>query len=106
FGKTDDYEDLQLQATANFKADHNDVYDLDCDDEATANAIFMANLSPDGSLNDDMVAPRYDSDTLSEVPHYDAYHDSDVLNSNIQELRYIENIVSNNDSYDELKGNS
>ncbi|GJU64588.1 retrovirus-related pol polyprotein from transposon TNT 1-94 [Tanacetum coccineum] len=87
------------------QADHVDAYDSDCDDEATANAIFMANLSQVGSLNDDTVAPRYDSDTLSEVPHYDTYHDSNVLNSNIQELGYIENIISNNDSYDELKGN-
>nr|GEV87908.1 integrase, catalytic region, zinc finger, CCHC-type, peptidase aspartic, catalytic [Tanacetum cinerariifolium] len=63
----------------------------------------MVNLSPVGSLNDDMVEPRYDSDTLSVVPHYDTYHDSDVLNSNIQELGYIENTVSTNESYDELK---
>ncbi|GJS61877.1 hypothetical protein Tco_0656661 [Tanacetum coccineum] len=104
--ETGECEDLQLQATTNFKADHVDAYDSDCDDEATANAIFMENLSPIGSLNDDTVALCYDSDTLSEVPHYNTYHDSDVLNSNIQELGYIENIVSNNDSYDELKGNS
>ncbi|GJV11327.1 hypothetical protein Tco_1352868 [Tanacetum coccineum] len=62
--ETDNCEDSQLQATANFKADHVDAYDSDYDDEATANAIFMANLSPVGSLNDDTVAPRYDSDTL------------------------------------------
>ncbi|GKA21482.1 hypothetical protein Tco_0701471 [Tanacetum coccineum] len=103
---TDDCEELQLQATANFKADHVDAYDSDCDDEATANAIFRANLSPVVSLNDDTVAPRYDSETLFEVPHYDTYHDFDVLNSNIQELGYIENIVSTNESYVELKGNS
>nr|GEX51424.1 hypothetical protein [Tanacetum cinerariifolium] len=72
--ETDDCEDLQLQAITNFKADHVDAYDSDCDDEAT-------------------------------VPHYDAYHDFDVLNSNIQELGYIENIVSTNESYNELKGN-
>ncbi|GJX76821.1 hypothetical protein Tco_0323632 [Tanacetum coccineum] len=50
---------------------------------------------------------RYEeySDILFEVPHYDTYLDSDVLNSNIQELGYIENIVSTNESYDELKGN-
>ncbi|GKG03134.1 hypothetical protein Tco_0310770, partial [Tanacetum coccineum] len=94
--ETDDYEDLQLQATTNFKADHVDAYNSDCDDEATTNAIFMENLSPDGSLNDETVAPRYDSDTLFEVPHYNTYYDSDMLNSNIQELGYIENIVSNN----------
>nr|GEU63108.1 hypothetical protein [Tanacetum cinerariifolium] len=58
--------DPQLQAIANFKADHIDAYDSECDDEATANAIFMADLSPVGSLNDDTVAPHYDSDTLSE----------------------------------------
>ncbi|GJQ90781.1 hypothetical protein Tco_0001920 [Tanacetum coccineum] len=96
----------ELQATTNFKADHVDAYDSICDDEATENTIFMVNLSPVGSLNDDTVAPCYDSDTLSEIPHYDTYHDSDVLNSNIQELEYIENIVSNNESYYELKGNN
>ncbi|GJZ66595.1 hypothetical protein Tco_0623291 [Tanacetum coccineum] len=104
--ETYDCEDLQLQATTNFKAYHVDAYDLDCDDEATTNAIFMANLAPVGSLNDDTVAPRYDFDTLFEVPHYDTYHDSNVLNSNIQELGYIENIVFTNESYNELKGNN
>nr|GEY05668.1 hypothetical protein [Tanacetum cinerariifolium] len=100
-----DCEDLQLPATTNFKADHVDAYDSDCDDNATTNAIFMANLSPVGSLNDDTVEPRYDSDIHYKVPYYDTYHDSDMLNSNIQEVGYIENIVSNNESYDELKGN-
>nr|GEV53566.1 reverse transcriptase domain-containing protein [Tanacetum cinerariifolium] len=51
-------EERVLQATANFKAVHVDAYDSDCDDEATANAIFMVNLSSVGSLNDDMVAPQ------------------------------------------------
>ncbi|GJZ61501.1 retrovirus-related pol polyprotein from transposon TNT 1-94 [Tanacetum coccineum] len=104
--ETDDCDDLQLQATTNLKADHVDAYDSDCDDEGTSNAIFMENMSPVGSLNDDMVEPRYDSNIHSEVPHYDTYHDSDMLNSNIQELGYIENIISNNESYDELKGNN
>ncbi|GKA35629.1 hypothetical protein Tco_0722120, partial [Tanacetum coccineum] len=94
-----------IRSIVNFKADHVDAYDSDCDNEAIANAIFMANLSPVGSINDDMVEPHYDSDILSEVPHYDTYHDSDMLNSNIQELGYIENIVSNNESYDELTSN-
>ncbi|GKB82426.1 retrovirus-related pol polyprotein from transposon TNT 1-94 [Tanacetum coccineum] len=40
----------------------NDYYD----DEATTNAIFMANLSPVGSINGNTVEPRYDSDILSE----------------------------------------
>ncbi|GKA13265.1 hypothetical protein Tco_0692911 [Tanacetum coccineum] len=103
--KTNDCEDLQVQATTNFKADHVDVYDSECDDEGTSNAIFMANLSPVGSINDDTVEPRYDSDILFEVPHYDTYHESDVLND-IQELEYIENIVFNNEAYDELTSNN
>ncbi|GJR16539.1 retrovirus-related pol polyprotein from transposon TNT 1-94 [Tanacetum coccineum] len=44
--ETDDCEDLQLQATTNFKVDNVDAYDSDCDDEATTNAIFVTNLSP------------------------------------------------------------
>ncbi|GJR52946.1 hypothetical protein Tco_1403467 [Tanacetum coccineum] len=94
------------KATTNFKANHVDAYDSDCDDEAIENAIFITNLSHVGSLNDDTVKPHYDSDIHSKVHHYDTYHDSDMLNSNIQELGYIENIVSNNESYDELKGNN
>ncbi|GJS76985.1 hypothetical protein Tco_0726866 [Tanacetum coccineum] len=88
--ETDDCEDLQLQATSNFKEDRVDAYDSDCDDEATTNAIFMVNLSPVGSINDDTVEPRYDFDILSKVPHYDTYDNYNMLNSNIQELGYIE----------------
>nr|GEY29939.1 hypothetical protein [Tanacetum cinerariifolium] len=63
---------------------------------------FLAN-----SLEEtDDFKPRYDSDMLYEVPHHNTYHDYDMLNYNIQELGYIENIVSNNQSYDELTGNS
>ncbi|GJT20762.1 hypothetical protein Tco_0890699 [Tanacetum coccineum] len=104
--ETDDCEDLQLQATTNFKAGHVDAYDSDCDDKATTNAILMVNLSPVGSINDDTVKPHYDSDILFEVPHYDTYHESDMLNYNIQELEYIENLVSNNEAYDELTSNN
>ncbi|GJY75919.1 hypothetical protein Tco_0481035 [Tanacetum coccineum] len=76
------------------------------DDEATTNAIFMANLSPVGSINDDTVEPHYDSDILSEVPRYDTYHESDVLKSDRQEMECIENIVFNNKAYDELTSNN
>ncbi|GJR94013.1 hypothetical protein Tco_0266187 [Tanacetum coccineum] len=91
--ETDDCEDLQLQPTVNFKAGHVDAYDSDYDDEAITNAIFMENLSPVGSINDYTVEPRYDSDILSEVPHYNTYHDSDMLNSNIQELGLVKPLV-------------
>nr|GEX97931.1 hypothetical protein [Tanacetum cinerariifolium] len=46
-----------------------DFLSKNCDEEATTNAIFIANLSPVGSLNDDTVEPLYDSDILSDVPH-------------------------------------
>ncbi|GKC57461.1 hypothetical protein Tco_1085059, partial [Tanacetum coccineum] len=103
------FKDKMLLAQAQevgvvFNAEQQDFLADNCDDEVAANAIFMENLSPVGSINDDMVEPRYDSDIHSEVPYYDTYHDYDMLNSNIQELGYIENIVSNNESYDELKG--
>ncbi|GJY99220.1 hypothetical protein Tco_0516650 [Tanacetum coccineum] len=42
--ENDDCNDLQLHTTSNFKADHVDAYDSDCDDQATASAIFMASL--------------------------------------------------------------
>ncbi|GJT51473.1 hypothetical protein Tco_0977630 [Tanacetum coccineum] len=104
--ETDDCEDLQLQATTNFKADHVDAYDLDCDDKATANAICMENLSLVGSINGDTVELCFDSNILSKVPHYETYHEFDMLNSDIQELEYIKNIVTNNEVYDDLTSNS
>ncbi|GJW28890.1 hypothetical protein Tco_0045765 [Tanacetum coccineum] len=103
--ENDECEDLQLQATTNFKPEHVDAYDLDYDNEAIANAIFMENLSPVGSINGDTVEPCYDSDILSEVPYYDNYQESDMFNSNVQDMGYIKNIVSNNESYDELTSN-
>ncbi|GJU50944.1 hypothetical protein Tco_1220499 [Tanacetum coccineum] len=51
---------------------------LEENDESTANAIFMTNLSHVGSINDDTVEPCYDFDILS----------------------------SNNESYDELTSNN
>ncbi|GKA45565.1 retrovirus-related pol polyprotein from transposon TNT 1-94 [Tanacetum coccineum] len=97
-----EWKRMQLHTIANFKADHVDAYDSDYDDEATASVIFMASLSPTGSINGDTVGPAYDSDILFEVPHYDTNHETDVLNLDVQETEYIEHIVSNNDSFDEL----
>ncbi|GJS63423.1 hypothetical protein Tco_0677987 [Tanacetum coccineum] len=63
----DDCDDLQLHTTSKFKEDHVDAYNSDYNDEATACAIFMASLSPTGSINGDTVSPTYDSDILSEI---------------------------------------
>ncbi|GKG62202.1 hypothetical protein Tco_0632106, partial [Tanacetum coccineum] len=62
----DDCDDLQLHTTSNFKAHHVDAYNLDCDDEATAYAIFMESLSLAGSINGDTAGPSYDSEILLE----------------------------------------
>ncbi|GKD34038.1 hypothetical protein Tco_1249547, partial [Tanacetum coccineum] len=99
--ENDDCDDLQLHTTINFNADHVDAYDSDCDDQATASAIFMASLSSVGLLNDDTITLTYDSNTFSEVPHYDTYYDSDMLNWDDQEVEYIAHILSNKDLYDE-----
>ncbi|GKC86448.1 hypothetical protein Tco_1142165 [Tanacetum coccineum] len=101
-GEMDDCDDTQLHTISNFKADHVEAFDSDCDDETTVSTIFMESLSHAGSINGDTVGTTYDSDILSEVPHYDTYHENDVLNYIVQETQYTEQLVSNNDSYDEL----
>ncbi|GJR39029.1 hypothetical protein Tco_1214713 [Tanacetum coccineum] len=101
-----DCDDLQLHTTTNFKGEHVDAYDSDCNDQATPSAIFMASLSFTGSLNDDTVTLTYDSNTITEVPHYDTYHDDYVLNSIVQETEYNEHSVSYDDSYVELTSDS
>nr|GEV16871.1 hypothetical protein [Tanacetum cinerariifolium] len=98
----DGCDDFLLHTTSNFKADHVEAFDLDCDDEATASAIFMASLSPIDLINRDTVGPTYDLDILYKVPHYDTYHENYVLNYVVQETDYIKHLVSNDDSYDEL----
>ncbi|GJW31093.1 hypothetical protein Tco_0051125 [Tanacetum coccineum] len=86
--------------------EHVDAFDSDYDEEPTASAIFMARLSPVGSVNRADVSPTYDSDILSKVPHYDTYHETDMLNPVVQETRYFEHLVSNIDSCDELTSNN
>ncbi|GKA26316.1 hypothetical protein Tco_0712425, partial [Tanacetum coccineum] len=63
-------------------------------------------LSPTSSVNRDKLNATYDSDILSEVPHYDTYHETGMLNHVVQETEYSEHLVSNNDSYDELTSNN
>ncbi|GKE52707.1 hypothetical protein Tco_1487863 [Tanacetum coccineum] len=42
--ETDDCEDLQVRATTNFKADHVDAYDSDCDDKACRIPLTLHNI--------------------------------------------------------------
>nr|GEV91590.1 hypothetical protein [Tanacetum cinerariifolium] len=97
-----DCEGLQLQATSNFKAYHVDAYNSDYDDEAIASVIFMTSLSPSGSINGDIIGLTYDLDILSEVPHYNTYHENNMLNPVVQEMEHSQHLCPNNDSYDEL----
>ncbi|GJY99118.1 hypothetical protein Tco_0516548 [Tanacetum coccineum] len=78
--QNDDCDDIYLHTTTNFKAEHVDAYDLD-------------------------FTLTYDSNRLSEVPHYDTYHD-DVLNFVVQEMKYNEYSVSHADSYAKLMSDS
>ncbi|GJV76086.1 hypothetical protein Tco_1507670 [Tanacetum coccineum] len=101
-----DCDDLQLHTTSIFKADHVDAFDSYYDEAPTASAIFMARLSPAGSINRDVIGLTYDSDILYEVPHYDTYHETDMLNLVVKETEYSKHLVHNNDSYDELMSNN
>ncbi|GJW75134.1 integrase, catalytic region, zinc finger, CCHC-type containing protein [Tanacetum coccineum] len=76
--ETNDYEDLQLQATTNFKADHVDAYDSKCDDE-------LQQMQSSWQI------------CLLLVP---------LMMTRLNHLGCIEDIVSNNVSYDELMSNS
>nr|GFC94988.1 hypothetical protein [Tanacetum cinerariifolium] len=60
----------------------------DCNEALTASVIFMARLSPAGSINEDVVEPTYDSDILFEVPHYDTHHETYMLSPIVQEIEY------------------
>ncbi|GJY24117.1 hypothetical protein Tco_0397775 [Tanacetum coccineum] len=85
-GFDSDCEDLQLNTTSILMIEKVDAYDSEVDDAPTTNAIFMAKLSPAGSINRDEVGPSYDSDILTEVPNYDTYHANDMINPFVQEF--------------------
>ncbi|GJV70199.1 retrovirus-related pol polyprotein from transposon TNT 1-94 [Tanacetum coccineum] len=92
--KINDCKDLELQATTNFKANHIDAYDSDCDDEATTKEIFMVNLLLVGSLNDDTVETHYDSDI-----HFESYDELTDNNNVISYTDYTLTIGNDEDNY-------
>nr|GEZ62181.1 hypothetical protein [Tanacetum cinerariifolium] len=102
----DNCDDILVHTTINFKADHLDAYDSDCDDEATSCAIFMESLSLAGSVNEDTTNPSYNSELVFEVPHYDTYHEDTILNDAVQETIYNDQTIFNDNSYDELMSNN
>ncbi|GJV65348.1 hypothetical protein Tco_1476176 [Tanacetum coccineum] len=58
-----------------FQADQCDAFDSDVDEAATAQTMFIANLSSADPIYDE-VGPSYDSDILSEVQDHDNYQDA------------------------------
>ncbi|GJU29438.1 retrovirus-related pol polyprotein from transposon TNT 1-94 [Tanacetum coccineum] len=62
---------------ATYQADDLDTYDSDFDENSTAKAVLMANLS------------SYGSDVLSDVPIYDNTN-NDMLNQSVPEMLYSE----------------
>ncbi|GKC00076.1 hypothetical protein Tco_0986212 [Tanacetum coccineum] len=55
----------------------NDAYDSDCDDVSNAKAVLMANLS------------NYGSDVISEIPHFEPYH-NDMDNHSVHAMQGFE----------------
>ncbi|GJV49681.1 hypothetical protein Tco_1439893, partial [Tanacetum coccineum] len=57
-----------------FQTEDLDAYDTDCDDVSNAKAVLMANLS------------NYGSDVISEVPHFESYH-NDLDNQSLHAMQ-------------------
>ncbi|GJS85608.1 retrovirus-related pol polyprotein from transposon TNT 1-94 [Tanacetum coccineum] len=62
-----------------FQTEDLDAYDSDCDDVSNAKVVLMANLS------------NYDSDVISEVPHFEPYH-TDMDNQSVHAMQSFEQI--------------
>nr|GFA05292.1 hypothetical protein [Tanacetum cinerariifolium] len=56
-------------------------------------------LSLTCSINGDVVGLTYDLDILFEVPRYNTYHETDMLNPVVQGMAYSKPLVFNNESY-------
>ncbi|GJV51661.1 hypothetical protein Tco_1447402 [Tanacetum coccineum] len=68
-----------------FQTDEFDAYDSDYDDLSSAKAVLMANVS------------SCDPEVLSEVPYSDSYP-NDMINQDVQEMRYSEQTHDTNPS--------
>ncbi|GJW94179.1 hypothetical protein Tco_0173851 [Tanacetum coccineum] len=69
-----------------FQTNDLDAFNSDCDEAPSAIAILMAKLF------------LYDSDVLSEVPTHDNNIENHVIDQNVQETRYSEQPVFDNDT--------
>nr|GEW50295.1 integrase, catalytic region, zinc finger, CCHC-type, peptidase aspartic, catalytic [Tanacetum cinerariifolium] len=90
-------KDLALNVDNVFQADECDAFDSNADEAPTVQTMFMANLSFEDPVYDE-VGPSYDSDTLSEV--YDHDNSQDALCEHHEYVKdNIEPIVQNNVSF-------
>ncbi|GJS99727.1 hypothetical protein Tco_0820897 [Tanacetum coccineum] len=77
---------MEIPTLAAFQTDDLDAFNFDCDEAPSASAVLMAKLS------------SYDSKILSAVPIHDYYIDNHVMDPNVQETRYFEQLVFDNDT--------
>ncbi|GJU73413.1 hypothetical protein Tco_1264818 [Tanacetum coccineum] len=93
-----------LHTTLIFKVDHVDAFDSDCSEAPTTIAIFMARLSPAGSVNGDVVGPTYDSDILSKSLEtaLQAIHDA-ITTHKVTASQHFETAFARTDSHTDLE---
>ncbi|GKC48895.1 hypothetical protein Tco_1071640 [Tanacetum coccineum] len=78
-------QDLALNVDNVFQADDCDAFDSNVDEAATAQTMFMANLSSTNHVYDE-ASPSYDSDILSEVHDHDHYQDAVCEHHKVHEM--------------------
>ncbi|GJX69826.1 integrase, catalytic region, zinc finger, CCHC-type containing protein [Tanacetum coccineum] len=81
---TQSQQSQEIPTPTAFQTNDLDAFDSDCDEAPSASVVFMAKLS------------SYDSTTLSEVPPHDNYLDNHVIDQNVQEMQYFEQLDFNN----------
>ena len=79
-------QDLALNQDNVFQADECDAFDLDVDDDPSAQTMFMANLSSTSPVYDE-AGPSYDSDVISEVQDTNVWLDNAVEYRAIHEMQ-------------------
>ncbi|GJY87384.1 hypothetical protein Tco_0502012 [Tanacetum coccineum] len=75
---------MEIPTLATFQTDDLDAFDSDCDEAPSASVVLMAKLS------------SYDSYILSKVPTHNNYLDNHVIDQNVQEMQYSEQLDFNN----------
>ncbi|GKB87548.1 hypothetical protein Tco_0959820, partial [Tanacetum coccineum] len=82
--------DLALNVDHIFKADEGDAFNSDVDESPTSQTMFMANLTSEDPIYDE-VGPSYDSNNAFDiqdhdafVDHMDEYHEAHEMQNDVQ----------------------